>query len=890
MRGSVRTVTSLAVVVVALWGSVASADAAAEFEKYAIDSASVSLSSAQAGSHADMTIAFALAEKGGQAYALTRDLEFKLPPGVAGNPQAVPQCTISDLGNEPSESKCPIAAQVGIAEVRVGEPINNTFVEPIYNLKPSKTGNVIARFGFFAGPYPTFVNVRLDPTDYSVVAAVEGAPSGAPLINSTATLWGVPADPAHDEDRLTVAEGFEHTKPASGRAAGIPEAPFLSNPTDCSLQRQLTITARSYQLPGSPATKQVPFPEIGGCGKLSFEPSFSAIPTNPEAFAPSGLDAELTIPQDETPKGRATSTMKSSVVTLPEGFAINPAAGNGQEACSSEQVGFGMNVASACPDAAKIGSIEVDVPALEKILNGSVYLRTPEPGNLFRFWLVTDDQGVHLKLPAEVVLNPLTGQLSTVVSGISSLGGLPQLPFSSLRLHFPGGPRAPLATPGCGTYRTQFQFVPWSGKPPVEGGAPMDIVSGCGKGGFSPTLSAGTLSTAAGSFSPFTMTLTRQDGEANPQTLSVHLPKGLTAKLAGVPLCPEEAAASADCPEGSKLGSVAAASGVGGAPLWIPQPGKAPTAIYLAGPYKGAPYSVSIRVPAQAGPFDLGTVVTRAGLYVDPETATATIKSDPLPQILEGVPIAYRTIHAIVDRPNFTLNATGCDRREIQAHVVASSGAVADPAVPYQATDCGTLSYKPKLKLTLKGVTKRTGHPAASAVLTQPTGQSNTAKATALLPASQFIDQDHINNPCTRVQFNARSCPPLSILGKVTATTPLLDRPLKGNIYFRSNGGERELPDIVADLNGQIHATAVGFIDSVPIKGTERARLRVRFANIPDAPLTKVTMRFFGGPKRGLLENSRNLCATNRRAQITLVAQNGRTRRSSQVIATSCRR
>jgi hypothetical protein len=862
---------------------------AAEFDKYVIESASVSLSSNQAGAHADLTTTFSLSEKGGQPYANTRDLTFKLPPGAIGNPQSIETCSIAALGNDVKESNCPRASQIGITEVRVGEPLNGTFIEPLYNMDPPESGDIIARFGFFAGLYPSFVNVRVDPQDYSVEATLEGIPSAASLIRATSTIWGVPAAKVHDNDRLTPEEAFHGEKP-SGVELGIPEKPFLSNPTDCSAARQLTLLARSYQQPDVLLERSAPFPQIGGCGKLAFSPRFTIQPTNPEAFAPTGIDADLEIPQDETPQGRSTSALKSAVVSLPPGFAINPAAGDGQQACSSEQVAFGERRPASCPGAAKIGSVEVDVPALPRTLNGSVFLRTPEPGHLFRFWVVTDEQGVYLKLPAEIQLDPVTGQVTTVFSGLSSLGGLPQVPFSDLRLHVTGGPRGPIATPGCGTYQTHFRFVPWSGNPAVEGQTPMDIVSGCGKGGFSPALSAGTLSTAAGSFSPFTMTLTRQDGEANLQALSVHLPKGLTAKLAGVPLCPEAAAATADCPEGSKLGSVTAASGVGGAPLWIPQPGKAPTAIYLAGPYKGAPYSVSIRVPAQAGPFDLGTVVTRAGLYVDPETATATIKSDPLPQILEGVPIAYRTINAIVDRPDFTLNATGCNRREIQAHVVAANSAVADPVAPYQATDCGVLAYTPKLKLSLKGATKRTGHPAASAVLTQPKGQSNSAKATALLPASQFIDQDHINNPCTRVQFNAGNCPPLSILGKVTATTPLLDRPLKGNIYFRSNGGERELPDIVADLNGQIHATTVGFIDSVPIKGTERARLRVRFASIPDAPLSKVTMHFFGGPKRGLLENSRNLCGTNRRAQITMVAQNGLTRRTSQVIATSCQK
>jgi hypothetical protein len=462
------------------------------------------------------------------------------------------------------------------------------------------------------------------------------------------------------------------------------------------------------------------------------------------------------------------------------------------------------------------------------------------------------------------------------------------VPFSELRLHVFGGPRAPLATPACGEYDTHYEFAPWSGKPATIGEAPMEITTGCGKGGFSPALQAGTIDPTAGAFTPFALTLTRSDGEANPAAIDVHLPQGLLAKLGGVPLCPEAQAATGDCPESSRIGRITASAGVGGAPLWIPQPGKAPTAVYLAGPYKGAPYSIIAKVPAQAGPFDLGVVLNRSGIYVDPVSATATIKTDPLPQILQGVPIAYRTVHVDVDRPEFTLNPTGCKAKRISATVTATNGNVATPSYGYQATNCAALPYAPKLKLALKGATRRSGHPAVSATLTQAPGQSNTAGAQVLLPTSQFIDQDHINNPCTRVQFNAEQCPPLSVLGRARAITPLLDQPLEGPVYFRSNGGERELPDIVADLRGPFRIILVGFVDSVPVKGTELARLRTRFQSVPDAPVSKFTMNLFGGKKRGLLENSRNLCQTDRKAKLTFTAQNGARQVSEPRIATSC--
>jgi hypothetical protein len=871
----------------------APAQADKDFSLYEVKSVSSALSSTQAGAHADFTLAFELSateESPPHPYAFTRDLDFRLPPGVFGNPQNFQRCTLAQFGAGSGESHCPQDSQVGVSEVRLAGSINTTLIEPVYNME-SPGGEIVARFGLYAGFYPTIVNIRVDPIDYSLVASVEGAAAPAEVIGAKTTFWGVPADPSHDALRLTPEEGLAGKLPPGGRSSGQSPTPFLSNPTDCSLQREVTVTATSYQLPDQPSSKSAPFPQIGGCGKLAFNPKFTATPTNPEAFAPSGLDAVLTVPQDETPGGLATSALKSAVVSLPEGMSVNPAQADGLEACSSEQVGFGTTNTSNCPDAAKIGSVEVEVPALERTLNGSVYLRTPEPGKLFRFWLVTDEQGVHLKLPAEIVLNPITGRLTTVFAGIDTLGGLPQVPVSEFRLHVFGGPRAPLATPGCGTYQTHYEFSPWSGRPATVGDAPMEITSGCGKGGFSPLLRAGTRNPTAGSYSPFTMTLTRQDGEANPRTLSVHLPQGLIAKLAGVPLCPEATASSTDpkCPAASQVGTLTAATGVGGAPLWIPQPGKEPTAIYLAGPYNGAPYSIVSRVPAQAGPFDLGVVANRAAIDLDPISATATITTDPLPQILEGVPIAYRTINATVDRPEFTLNPTDCSAKEITATVSATTGATATPSAGYQATNCARLAYSPKLKLQLKGATKRSGHPALKAVLTQPRNQANNAKISVQLPVSQFIDQDHINNPCTRVQFNAEACPPLSVLGHARATTPLLDQALEGPIYFRSNGGERELPDIVADLKGGgIRIIQVGFVDSVPVKGTELARLRTRFQSVPDAPVTKITFSLFGGKKRGLLENSRNLCKSDRRAKLSFTAQNGLVKNQNLKIATSC--
>ncbi|HET9196975.1 MAG TPA: hypothetical protein VFN92_01805 [Solirubrobacterales bacterium] len=883
MSAALRRITVLCSLTLALAaGWVATATAADEFDKFGIESVSAELAGRQAGDHKDLTLSFVLTRNGNEPYALARDVQIKLPPGMIGNTQGIPRCTTDQLGNGPSDSACPFDSQVGVSLVRVQPPHAGVYTEPVYNMVPPKGTDIVARLGFIAVGWPAFVNVRVDPTDYSVVSTIEGIPSVAGLLEASTTLWGVPASPVHDEERITPQEAITGETPDGGREAHVPEAPFLSNPTDCSLQREVVVSARSYQEPNRLATLSAPFPDISGCGQLSFSPTFTAALTNPEAAAPSGIETELVIPQDETPDGIATSTMKSARVSLPEGVTINPAAADGLEGCSADQVGFGRNEPSHCPEAAKIGSVEVEVPALEDTLHGAVYQRSPEPGHLFRFWVVSNEQGVYLKLPAEIETDRQTGQVTTVFNGIDKLGGLPQVPFSSLKLNVFGGPRAPLATPAaCGVYQAHYAFQPWSGRAASEDDVPLEVSRGCGKGGFSPKLAAGSLNSLGGKFSPFAFTLTREDGEANPRTIALHMPQGLLAKLKGVPLCPDANAASGLCPAGSRIGSIAAASGVGGAPLWIPQPGKAPTAAYLAGPYNGAPYSVVSVVPAQAGPFDLGLVVNRAGIYVDPETALATIRTDPLPQMLEGVPISYRALHVEVDRPGFTLNPTSCEEKAIVATVTATDGQVAEPRAGFQATGCSRLQYTPKLKLSFKGSTKRTGNPAITAVLTQPADQANTKTATVILPGSQFIDNSHINNPCTRVQFAAEACPSKSILGTVSATTALLDEPLKGNVYFRSNGGDRELPDIVADLRGSLRVTLIGYIDSV------KGRVRTRFLHVPDAPVTKFTMKLFGG-KKGLIENSENLCRTGRRTDVKLRAQNGRVQNTTPRIAAPC--
>jgi hypothetical protein len=414
----------------------------------------------------------------------------------------------------------------------------------------------------------------------------------------------------------------------------------------------------------------------------------------------------------------------------------------------------------------------------------------------------------------------------------------------------------------------------------------MEVNENCSyaTGAFNPSLNAGSTDLNAGAYTDLITDITRQDGEQNVQSLDVTLPKGVSARFAGVGVCSDAQATTGNCPASSQVGTATVASGPGITPLYIPQPGKEPTAVYLAAPYKGAPYSLLVKVPAQAGPFDLGNVLTRAAIYVDPETAQGTVRSDPLPQYLQGIPIAYRKIHVQVDRPGFALNPTSCEAKTISAHLTSAEGKSADPSNSFQVGECGQLAFGPKLALSLKGDTQRGGLPSLKAILTYPKGaQANIARAQVTLPHSEFLEQGHIETVCTRVQFQANSCPKRSIYGKAKAWTPLLDKPLEGPVYLRSS--DHELPDLVADLNGQIHVVLDGRIDTGKNGG-----IRNTFEAVPDAPVSRFVLEMQGA-KKGLLVNSEDLCsapASRRKANVSFSGQNGRVAQYRALVGNSC--
>ena len=629
----------------------------------------------------------------------------------------------------------------------------------------------------------------------------------------------------------------------------------------------MSVSAASWVEPERFDTATAAFPPIEGCDRLPFGPSLVIEPTNHRAGAPTGLDVTARAPASDGVEVLEPSQTRDVRVALPEGLAINTGSADGLEVCDENQVHLGKRIAADCPDAAKLAEFEADISALPRRLKGAVYLRDPEPGNPFRFWAVADDLGIHVKLEGTLSIDKETGRIE------SALLDLPQAPLREVKLVFKSGFRSPLVNPpDCGTFTSTYDFAPWSGGPSVSADAPMRISEGCqGSGGFAPRLNAGTLDPTGGEHSPFLFTLIREDGEQNPLTFDVTPPVGLAATFADVARCEGAAAERGDCPAASQIGKAIAAVGAGPAPLWVPQPGRRPINVYLSGPYKGAPTSIVAVVPRQAGPFDFGDEVVRSAIYVDPLTARATARTDPLPQLIEGIPIRYRTIHVDLNRPGFVLNPTGCGPKATEGLVSSTTGAQARPTSPFEAVDCARLKFAPRLSFKLSGGHRRGGHPSLRSVIRPRAGQANIGSLSVALPHSEFLDQAHIKTICTRVQFAAKDCPPGSIYGKVTATTPLLDQPLSGNIYLRSSS--HLLPDMVAVLKGPdsfpLEIDAVGRIDSI------NGGVRVTFESIPDAPVEKIVASFPGGQK-GLLENSTNLCKGANRVTAKLGAQNGR--------------
>jgi hypothetical protein len=876
------------------------------------------------------------------------------PLGFIGNPAAALRCPSSKipyLTDEPEET-CPAGSKVGIMAVtRHLHGQSATIINPLYSIPPDH--GYPAQFAFKPGGLITLLSVILRPRteSYGLTVATQSIPKGVELEALDAKFCGYGVDPdgpGPNPFKCGSPSGFAGAPFLSNPLDCSDAEPTWSIAVDSTLHPGALTEFSTPDLSSLDwSTASETAPPVTECDDPALTSQFAQVglgvkplqgPGPVQADQPSGLAVDLDFPQSNDPtdpeyishnkqfdpKVPQAPAPKDITVKIPPGLNISPSSAGGLGACSDlasdpagDQVHYDNTKPVSCPDSAKIGSATATSPLLAthdpqtdevngaEPIPGDVYLLKPHPGDLpigggnqegkFRLLIQLENPryGINIKLPGIATADKQTGQLTTVFTQN------PQLPASHVTVSLKQGPRAPLASPvTCGAFTANSDLVPWStpGTPDATPSADFSVASGpngsaCPASAaarpFSPTLSAGTESSKAGASSPLVLRLGRNDGEQELSSLQATLPKGLAAKFTGIPYCSDAALAAAatragkaeqanpSCPA-SRLGSATVGAGPGTNPF------NASGTAYLSGPYKGAPMSVAVITPAVAGPFDLGTVVVRNALYVDPETAQGRVVSDPFPKMLDGVPLKLRSILVRLDRPSFTLNPTNCSAMAVNATITSTDGASSSPTVPFQVGGCKDLGFKPDLKLSLKGGTKRSDYPALRAELNYPKGNyANIAKAVVSLPHSEFLAQNHIKTICTRVQFAADQCPQGSIYGFATATTPLFDAPLSGPVYLRSSSNP--LPDLVAALHGQIDVDLVGRIDS------KNGGIRTTFDAVPDAPVSKFVLTMQGG-KKGLLENSKNLCNSVNRADVKFTAQNGMTANSKPVLASKCKK
>ena len=848
---------------------------------------------------------------------MLRDLRIEQIAGLVGNPYATPRCSTLDfIEHSGVNPECPDSSAVGITKLEIAIPGSEPVPAPVYNLEPPP--GVVAKLGFWAISVPVAIELGLqDGKPYAVVAKIVNTPQPVAFFGSETTLWGNPADPEHDGDRGDCASTSEGSCPAD-----IAEKPFLTLPRSCDGPLTTRYEADSWAEPGNwvgglleTHDDAVPPNPHGftGCDKLGLAARISAQPTTASAESPTGLDFGLNVDDEGlvNPAGTAGSDIEKAAVTLPAGMTLNPSQAEGLGVCGEAQLArekAGTAPGDGCPEQSKIGTIEVQTPLLENhTLSGALYVAAPYAnpfGSLIAFYMVfrSPALGIVVTQAAKVVPDPATGRLTAIADDI------PQLPFSSFRLRFREGARSPLVTPpDCGSHTVEAELTPRANPTRVQHvSTEFQVTSGAGGGPcppagappFAPGFEAGSINNDAGSFSPFYMRLTRRDGDQDMTKFSAVLPPGLLGRLAGVSECPAAQIAlartktgiaeqrSPSCPSNSRIGATTAGAGVGSVLTYVPGE------LYLAGPYNGAPLSVVAITPAVAGPYDVGTVVVRVALDLDPVTGQVHVdgsRSDPIPHILAGIVLKLRDLRVNVDRSGFTLNPTSCAPSTVAAELFGSAADVFDPAddspvsrsARYQAASCASLGFKPRLGLRLKGGTRRGAHPAFRAVLRPRHGDANTKRTIVRLPRSAFLEQAHIRTVCTRVQFAADACPKGSVYGHVVAHTPLLDQPLRGPAYLRSSS--HKLPDLVFDLHGIVDIEASARIDSI------HGGIRASFASIPDAPLSKVIVNMQGG-KKGLIVNSRNLCAAKNRAAVRLDAHNGKRLKLNPVLQPRCKR
>jgi hypothetical protein len=861
-----------------------------------------------------------------------RELAVHMPPGLLINPTEVGECGEAEFQQPRSASKpaslsgesCPNTSQVGVVRASV-EGTTRWF--GLFNLEPPF--GAVAAIGASPFGVPLAFTVHAREADAGLDLRLANVPQSFDLRSVQLTIWGTPwwGDKSHPSETHDPQRGNCLDEETGGSLAstcqvlgpGI-EAPggqiksYLTLPTTpCGVPPAFEAEATSWQ--GDEAEATATIPALKECNKALTTPKVQLM--TDAAAAPTGMVFSLDVNDGGgilNPGGIARPAIKTAVASLPEGLTINPSLGAGLGVCSEAE--FARETADSepgagCPNGAKIGNVTAEgVLGLAEPLRGSLYLAKPYANpfdTLLSVYMLARSprRGLIVKSQGKIEPDPRSGRL------LVTFDNLPRLLYTHFDLTLREGQRSALVSPSaCGSYVAGLDIASWAEPTVFKHNASLFLINrGAGGGGcpgsgappFAPALLAGSVNPNAAARTPFYLRMARADSEQEITSYSATFPPGLLAKIAGVGECSDAAIAAAkartgpqggaeelerpSCPASSLIGRTQAGYGVGGVLAY------APGALYLAGPYHGAPLSIVAIDSALIGPFDLGVVVVRSAIRIDPRSAQASIDSagsDPIPHILAGIPLHLRDIRVYVDRPNFTVNPTSCDRMEV-ASTLGGAGAdpfdVADDSLAtsiqrFQVLNCTLLGFKPKLGFSFRGGYRRGAYPSLRATYVPRPGDANLSSASVTLPPAVFLAQNHIRTVCTRPQFRAGNCPGGSIYGHATATTPLMEEPLSGPVILRASSNR--LPDMVASLRGRgIEIEVVGSIDS------SRGGTRATFDNLPDAAVTKFTMSLFG-KKKSVLQLGGSLCAKPQHALARFIAQSNATEVLHPVLRAKC--
>lgn len=813
------------------------------------------------------------AAPGGPPTGLVNHIRTDVAPGVSTNPQATPsKCTFEEFGKEAiagsglfEESHCKAETLIGENKVVVYAGSQIALSGPVYNLV-QPTG-LASDFGVSIGLPKAITEAKgLGPAQYYVHTLIEGT-----------VEW---ASDYHDVFEIEVSTTLPLVSSRLIFKGTAQKGNFITNPSACTVPGPQTTTTITLKSAEGATVVATPTSVLGtnNCASVPFEPTFSLTPETTQSDEADGLTATLALKQNES-AATDTSYLKSATVTLPEGMTLNPAAGYGLEACSPAQIALHVRPATSfCPAASKIGTVTLKVPGLpaNEPLEGNIYLGGPETGPItgppYTVYIDAESAryGVKVRLKGEVVPNEATGQLT------ATFAENPEQPFSEMILHFTGGPLAPIANPlTCAAANTQVSLSPYSGTPAsvVPSVAPFTVNS---NGGaclsplpFTPTQSTGELTPNAGAKTSLALNFERKGGEQYLSTISTKLAPGMLGLIPTVKPCEEPQAAAGTCAATSLIGVATIKAGAGTAPFTFSGP------VFLTGPYGGAPYGLSVAVPAVAGPFNLGTVVTRATISVNPYTAQVTV-AGTLPTIVKGVPLRIRSLSININKPGYLINPTNCGALSTESSLTGFTPGVpgtvsASVKTPFQVANCSALAFKPAFTAASEAKTSKANGASLETTINQPAGQANMKSVLVQLPRQLPSRLSTLQKACLQATFEANpyDCPTGSRVGGARANTPALPGKLQGPAYLVSHGGAA-FPDL--DLVMEADGVRVIVVGNTDIK---HSITTTNFAANPDVPISSITVNLPLGPHSALAANG-NLCANPLIEPTTITAQNGK--------------